>query len=63
MAWALFASNGFGDHTACSSLRCPAKRSAGGAQDASGKHDWIMQSQTADIDGKGWHGRKNAKKE
>jgi hypothetical protein len=42
MAWARNASNGFGDHTARACLRCAAKGSAGGAQDASGKHYWIM---------------------
>jgi hypothetical protein len=50
--------NGFGDHTACASLRCSAKGRARGAQDAGGEHYWIRQSQTADIDGKGWHGQK-----
>jgi hypothetical protein len=55
MARALFASDGFCDNTARACLRRAAKRSAGGSQDTSGKHNWIMQSQTADIDGKGWH--------
>jgi hypothetical protein len=61
MAWPRITAYGFGDHATSACLRRPAKGSAGGAQDASGKHYWIIQSQAADIDGKGWHGRKNAK--